>query len=146
MTGRSEVRLGSDGASVASGVRSQTPERDQRKSVTSAPTPLPKLCHSRLTQMSHFRLTPTLLAGGNTGSTMDADLGDIHGLDLVGWLDREKIGVTAVPQDPVRRSAAPGRCSFGLSSASDVAPAETHTGTFPHRWADQVAAVMERIG
>ena len=59
MTGRSVGRLGSDSARYARSVEPQTPERDQRKSVTSVPTPLPKLCHFRLTKMSRFRLTLT---------------------------------------------------------------------------------------
>ncbi len=45
MTGRSEARLGSDSARYARSVEPQTPERDQRRSITSVTTPSPKLCH-----------------------------------------------------------------------------------------------------
>lgn len=54
MTGRSEVRLGSNSARYARSVEPQTPERDQRMSVASVPTPFRKLCHFRLTQLRHF--------------------------------------------------------------------------------------------
>ena len=59
MTGRSESRLGFDSARFALSVQPETPERDQRESATSVPTPSPKLCHFRLTKLCRFRLTLT---------------------------------------------------------------------------------------